>query len=97
MLFRSALEIPVRCVSGHLYDPEVRETSVAHVWAEAHLGAQLGWVGFDPASNLCPTDRWIRLACGLDALDVAPIRGWRTFVGTEAVTTRITVKDVGPA
>ncbi len=91
------LDIPARCISGHLYDPEATETAAIHTWAEAHLGEQLGWVGFDATANMCPTDRWIRIANGLDALDVAPIRGFRTFAGAEHMTTRITLRDVGPA
>ena len=37
----------------------------------------LGWLGFDPANQLCPTDRYIRLACGLDAGSAAPLTGNR--------------------
>lgn len=92
-----ALDIPARCVGGHLFDAAASETSAVHTWAEAHLGGQLGWVGFDATANMCPTDRWVRIANGLDALDVAPIRGFRTHVGAESVTTRIKVRDVGPA
>jgi len=35
----------------------------------------LGWVGFDPANLMCPTERYVRLATGLDAATAAPIRG----------------------
>jgi len=47
-----------------------------HAWAEAWVEV-LGWLGFDPANGLCPTDRYIRLACGLDSSSAAPIRGTR--------------------
>ena len=30
------------------------------------LCSGLGWVGFDPANRICPTERYVRLACGLD-------------------------------
>jgi len=92
-----ALDIPARCVAGHLFTECGASTETGHLWIEAHVGPQLGWVGFDAIENNCPTDRWIRVAVGLDALDVAPIRGVRTSAGGETVTTRITLRDVGPA
>ena len=30
-----------------------------------------------PLTNVCPTDRYVRLACGLDAASAAPITGNR--------------------
>ena len=45
-----------------------------HAWAEAYVD-KLGWVGFDAANRLSPTDRYVRLGCRLDAADAAPIRG----------------------
>ncbi len=67
------LRVPARYVVGYLLalDTKVTET---HAWAEAFV-PEIGWVGFDPANRLCPTDRYVRLGCGLDAADAAPIRG----------------------
>lgn len=62
-----------RYVVGYLYDPETPELET-HGWAEAHV-PNLGWVGFDPSHNQCPTDHYVRLTCGLDAHDATPIRG----------------------
>jgi len=45
-----------------------------HAWAEAHV-PDLGWVGFDPVNGLCVTDRYIRVAIGLDSLGAARVRG----------------------
>lgn len=67
------LKIPARYVVGYLLVPDAKLTET-HAWAEAHA-PEIGWVGFDPANKLCPTDRYVRLACGLDAADAAPIRG----------------------
>lgn len=92
-----ALDIPARCVAGHLFTECSAETETGHLWIEAHVGPQLGWIGFDATQNCCPTDRWIRIAVGLDALDVTPIRGVRTSPGAETVTTRIMLRDIGPA
>ena len=45
-----------------------------HAWAEAHVPG-LGWTGFDVTNQICPTDLYVRLCCGLDAADAAPVRG----------------------
>jgi transglutaminase-like putative cysteine protease len=41
------------------------------------LVADLGWVGFDAANGQCPTEHYVRVAAGLDAAAVAPIKGSR--------------------
>jgi transglutaminase-like putative cysteine protease len=68
-----ALGLPARYVVGYLLAPEATVTET-HAWAEA-WASDIGWVGFDAANRLCPTDRYVRLGCGLDAADAAPIRG----------------------
>lgn len=75
-----AAEIPARYVVGYLHDPD-REGSAedTHAWAEAYV-AGLGWIGFDITNQICPTDLYVRLCCGLDAADAAPVRG--TIRGT---------------
>jgi len=35
---------------------------------------KIGWIAFDPGRNLCATENYVRLAIGLDALGVAPMR-----------------------
>ena len=92
-----ALDIPARFVTGWLFDSARPVRDAPHAWIEAHLGSGLGWVGFDVVENCCPTDRWVRLAVGLDALDAAPIRGVRTTFGGETVTTRIEVREISAA
>lgn len=66
------LGIPARFVTGYLAGDDGAPGSF-HCWAEAWDGA-LGWIGFDPALQLCPTDRHVRLASGLDAASAAPVR-----------------------
>ena len=63
-----------------------------HAWAEA-LVEGLGWVGFDPANRMCPTDRYVRLACGLDAASAAPIRGNRRGGANEALDVVVEVQQ----
>ena len=70
-----SLGIPARYVTGYLHDPErPGEDHVPHAWAEAHVEG-LGWVGFDSTLGSCPIDGHVRMTCGLDAADAAPIRG----------------------
>jgi transglutaminase-like putative cysteine protease len=83
------LGIPARYVVGYLMAQEggqaLRET---HAWAEAWVDG-LGWIGFDSTNGLCVTDRYVRLCCGLDAHDAAPVRG--SVLGATAITIRADV------
>ena len=67
------LKVPARYVVGYLFAPDAK-LAETHAWAEAWV-KDIGWVGFDAANRLCPTDHYVRLGCGLDAVDAAPIRG----------------------
>jgi transglutaminase-like putative cysteine protease len=71
-----ALGHPARYVNGYFVTDEEVPAEAHHAWAEVHLDG-LGWLGFDPANRRCPTDRYVRLACGLDSGSAAPIRGTR--------------------
>jgi transglutaminase-like putative cysteine protease len=89
------LGIPARYVSGYLHRPEAETAQEAgHAWAEALVG-DLGWVGFDPANGICPTEAYIRLAVGLDYLGAAPIRGTRYGGSGETMAVRIEVVPAG--
>jgi transglutaminase-like putative cysteine protease len=68
-----ALGIPARYVSGVLLMPDRPDQQAAHAWAEAYVEG-LGWVGFDVANAICPDDRYVRLACGRDYAEAAPIK-----------------------
>jgi transglutaminase-like putative cysteine protease len=48
-------------------------------------------VGFDPANGLCPTEAYVRVALGLDAIGAAPVRGVRFGVGSENLEVAIKV------
>jgi transglutaminase-like putative cysteine protease len=79
------LGLPARYVSGYLLmaDGSVEQTA-GHAWAEAFIGG-LGWVGFDAANGICPTEHYVRIAIGLDYHDTAPVRGLRQGGGAEAL------------
>jgi transglutaminase-like putative cysteine protease len=70
------LGIPARYVNGYFLAGTPDPSDAHHAWAEAWVEG-LGWVGFDPANLMCPTERYVRLATGLDAATAAPIRGTR--------------------
>jgi len=69
-----ALEIPARYVTGY-WSGEDGEPAAFHAWAEA-FDDSLGWIGFDAMLGICPTERHVRVGCGLDALSTAPVRSY---------------------
>jgi len=83
-----ALDIPARYVTGYLAGAE-DGISAFHAWAEAH-DEGLGWIGFDPLLQLCPTDRHVRLAAGLDATGAQPVR--IVPAGDGVATTEVSVE-----
>ncbi len=100
---------PARYVGGYLFQPglvqrqsqdargqaqSVEAQDAGHAWAEA-LVPDLGWVGFDPANGVSPTDAYVRVAVGLDYLGAAPVRGTRYGGGGESLSVRVLVQDAG--
>jgi transglutaminase-like putative cysteine protease len=87
-----SLSIPARYVSGHLTRTDQVDQEAAHAWAEAHVEG-LGWVAFDPANGVSPTEAYVRIAIGLDYLGAAPVRGTVYGGGRESMTVTLSVKD----
>jgi transglutaminase-like putative cysteine protease len=90
------LGIPARYVGGYLMrsDDNIHQEA-GHAWAEAYIDG-LGWVGFDPANGICPTEAHIRVAAGLDYLGASPIRGARLGGLAERMEVQVTVADSYP-
>ena len=86
------LAIPARYVTGYLVLDGQGTAEAHHAWAEAWVEG-LGWVGFDVANRVCPTDCYVRLACGLDAGYAAPIVGSRRGGETETLDVSVTVQQ----
>lgn len=82
---------PARYVTGYLVTGEGASSSAAHAWAEA-LVPDLGWVGFDPANCKCPTDHYVRVAGGIDAAGVTPVRGSRRGGNGERMRVEVRVE-----
>lgn len=86
--------IPARYISGHLHRSDgAVDQDAAHAWAEAYV-EDLGWVGFDAANGICPTERYVRVAAGLDALGASPIRGTSYGGGMETMTVALRVRQM---
>ena len=81
-----------RFVTGYIY----RDTSdsghrqAPHFWAELDVPGY-GWIGFDPANDVCPSDNYVRVAKGLDFRDAAPISGARVGGGHEVLNVGVDV------
>ena len=87
------LGIPARYVSGYfLRNDGVTGQDAGHAWAEAFV-PELGWVAFDAANGMCPTDAYVRVAVGLDSLGAAPLRGTRYGGGDEMLMVRLQVEQ----
>ncbi len=88
------LRVPARYISGYLLMEGTTEQAATHAWAEAHIPG-LGWVGFDPANDICPDDRYVRLASGLCYRDAAPVSGMRIGTPGEDLSVTVKVEDQG--
>jgi len=85
------LGIPARYVGGYLWTgAEGRDYDASHAWAEAFV-PDLGWVGFDAANRICPTESYIRAGVGLDYWSAAPVRGMRKGGSSETLAVKVTV------
>jgi transglutaminase-like putative cysteine protease len=85
--------VPGRYVGGYMFRADgMVAQNAGHAWAEAFV-PDLGWIGFDPANGICPTDAHIRVAVGLDYLGAAPVRGTRYGGGTEGHEVRVQVQQ----
>ncbi len=87
-----SLNIPARYVSGYFLSGADEPSEANHAWAEVWLEG-LGWVGFDPANRICPTEKYVRLASGLDATYAAPIRGSRKGFAKEELDVIVEVQQ----
>jgi transglutaminase-like putative cysteine protease len=88
------LGIPARYISGHLFRRDgAHVQEAAHAWAEAWVG-DLGWVAFDPANGISADDAYVRVACGLDYRDAAPVAGARSGGGAEQLTVEVAVNEM---
>jgi transglutaminase-like putative cysteine protease len=87
------LGLPARYVSGHLFRRDGQLVQEAgHAWAEAWI-EDLGWTAFDPLNGICTDDAYVRVACGLDYRDAAPVAGARSGGGAEQLSVEVRVSE----
>jgi transglutaminase-like putative cysteine protease len=82
---------PARYVSGYLMMEQI-EQDAGHAWAEVHV-PELGWVGFDVSNRICPDDRYVHIASGLDSSEAAPIKGIMQGSSEEAMSVKVQVQQ----
>ena len=84
--------IPARYVGGYMWDDDGSAAIEAgHGWAEAYIG-NVGWVGFDVANRVCPTEAYVRVAIGFDYMDASPVRGMRRSGGGESLDVAVRIE-----
>ena len=88
-----ALGFPARYVSGYLC-PIEGAAAASHAWAEIFV-EDLGWLGFDAANRQSPDERYVRIACGRDYRDAAPVRGVRLGGIAESLEVEVSVAETG--
>lgn len=86
------LGFPARYVTGYFIVDEQDASAAHHAWAEVRI-PDLGWVGFDVANGVCPTDTYVRLAGGLDYQYASPTRGTRRGGGEEDMSVHVVVQQ----
>lgn len=88
-----SLGFPARYVSGYLC-PIEGAAAASHAWAEIFVD-DLGWLGFDAANRQSPDERYVRIACGRDYRDAAPVRGVRLGGIAESLEVEVSVAESG--
>lgn len=86
------LGYPARYVSGYLCAGAESGEAASHAWAEIHVD-DVGWVGFDAANRICPNEYYVRIACGRDYHDAAPIRGVHQGGMTETLEVSVNISE----
>jgi len=85
-------DIPMRYVGGYLKMDGRVEQDAGHGWAEAHVPG-LGWVGFDVANEICPDERYVRVATGCDYSEAAPVTGIAIGAGESRLSVHLSVDE----
>ncbi|MBV9136842.1 MAG: transglutaminase family protein [Hyphomicrobiales bacterium] len=89
------LDVPARYVAGYRLIEANAPSAAMHGWAEAFVSG-LGWVGFDPENGICPDDRYVRVAIGLDALGACATRAAHVGGGEPKMLVKLAVSQMRP-
>ncbi len=83
---------PARYVSGYLCAGAEGGDAASHAWAEV-LVDDIGWIGFDAANRICPNEHYVRIACGRDYHDAAPVRGVHQGGKSESLEVSVSISE----
>lgn len=92
-----ALGVPAGYVSGFLRtepppgQPRLEGVDAMHGWVMAWIGAQAGWVEYDPTNTRWAGADYITVARGRDYADAAPLRGALRTAGAQSTTHAVDV------
>lgn len=85
---------PARYVSGYLCAGIAGDDAASHAWAEVFVD-DIGWIGFDAANRICPNEYYVRIACGRDYHDAAPVRGVHQGGKSESLEVSVSISESG--
>ncbi len=83
---------PARYVSGYLCAGAEGGEAASHAWAEIFV-VDVGWIGFDAANRICPNEFYVRIACGRDYHDAAPVRGVHQGGKSESLEVSVSISE----
>jgi transglutaminase-like putative cysteine protease/predicted glutamine amidotransferase len=92
------LSIPARYRMGYVYTGDNHankmQSNASHAWAELYL-PYVGWRGFDPTNGCLVEQDHVRVACGRNYIDSAPVSGtiYRGG-GVEKLTVNVEMKQI---
>jgi transglutaminase-like putative cysteine protease len=66
-----------------------------HAWVRAWVGADMGWVEYDPTNDMLASEDHVLVAVGRDYADAAPTQGVLRLSGRQAVRHMVDVVPVG--
>lgn len=90
-----SLDIPARYIGGYMLRVDgVVQQGAGHAWAEAFV-PDVGWIGFDPANGISPSEAHVRVSMGLDYLGAAPVRGSHHGGTDERLEVNVSVDHAG--
>ncbi len=80
--------IATRYVSGWLHLSDRFAPAESHAWVQANIPG-VGWLQFDPTHPEPQLNDYIRVACGRDYADAAPVQG--SYLGAPPESQRVSV------
>lgn len=85
------LGFSARYVSGYLFVLGEADQQASHAWAEVWV-EDIGWLSFDVVNGICPDNRYVRLAVGLDYSEASPTIGIKFGDSNEVLAVDVNVQ-----